>query len=168
MANDTRTDVPVTSSKSTPRRAAAAREPFEGLERIFDQLVPRSWISPLLRWERPFPDSPSIEARIPRVDVIDRENEVVVKAEVAGMKKEDLRISLAGNLLTIRGETRSEEKEEKGEYYRCEIQQGAFSRTVTLPAEVDGAKAQAQMQDGMIEITLPKVEQARKQDIQIQ
>ncbi|MGZ5170799.1 MAG: Hsp20/alpha crystallin family protein, partial [Burkholderiales bacterium] len=85
-----------------------------------------------------------------------------------GVKKEDIHISLTGNLMTIKGETKHEQKEEKGDYYRCEIARGAFSRMVTLPADVDDTRAKAELHDGMLEITLPKMEQAKKRDVKIQ
>jgi HSP20 family protein len=107
------------------------------------------------------------EGRLPKLDVIDRDNEVVVKAEVPGVKKEDLEISVTGDLFTIKGQTRREEKEEKGDYYRSEVSQGSFSRTVTLPATVDEAGAKAQLKDGMLEVTLPKTEKSKKRAIKI-
>lgn len=60
--------------------------------------------------------------------------------------------------ITTKGERKAEQKEEKGDYYRCEISQGAYSRTVARPAEVDDAKVKATMKDGMLELTLPKRE----------
>jgi HSP20 family protein len=102
------------------------------------------------------------ELHAPELDVIDRDGEVFVTAEIPGVKKEDLQISLAGNMLTIKGETRSEEKEEKGEYYRCEISRGLFSRSVLLPTAVDDSKAKAEIRDDMLEITLPKADGAKK------
>ncbi|GIX28653.1 MAG: hypothetical protein KatS3mg123_2534 [Burkholderiales bacterium] len=84
------------------------------------------------------------------------------------MNKEDIEISLTGNVLTIKGETKREEKEEKGDYYRCEISRGAFSRTVSLPAEVDESKAKASLNDGVLEITLPKTETAKKRTIKVE
>jgi HSP20 family protein len=104
---------------------------------------------------------------MPKLDIIDRDDEVLVKAEVPGVAKEDIEISLTGNLITIKGETHKEEKEEKGDYYRCEISRGAFSRTATLPAEIDDSKAKAVMTDGVLEVTLPKVEKAKKRSIKV-
>jgi HSP20 family protein len=104
---------------------------------------------------------------VPSVDIIDREGEIVVKVEVPGVKKEDIHISLTGNVMMIKGETRREEKEEKGDYYRCEISRGAFTRMVTLPAEVDDTKAKAELRDGVLEVTLPKLAQEKKRDITI-
>ena len=92
---------------------------------------------------------------------------MTLRAELPGFRKEDVEISVSGNLLTISGETGSEEKEEKGEYYRSEISRGAFSRTLALPVEVDESKAKASMKDGMLELTLPKIEKARRRTITI-
>jgi HSP20 family protein len=131
--------------------------PFDEFERFASQLLPQGWFHPL-RWERPL--LPELHA--PELDVIDRDGEVFVTAEIPGVKKEDLQISLAGNMLTIKGETRSEEKEEKGEYYRCEISRGLFSRSVLLPTAVDDSKAKAEIRDDMLEITLPKADGAKK------
>jgi len=142
--------------------------PFEDLERFFDPLAPRSWLRSM-RWPRALaPEMGEIELWTPRIDVIDLDDDVVVKAEMPCVKKEDIHVSLTGNLMTIKGETKREQKEEKGDYYRCEISRGTFSRMVTLPADVDDAKAKAELHDGMLEITLPKLEQAKKRDIKIQ
>lgn len=166
MTTQSKSEIPVKVSKLAEKMPARVVSPLEDIDRFFDQLLPRSWLQ---RWERPLlPEIPALEARMPRLDVIDRDNEVVIRAEVPGVNKEDIQISLSGNRMTIKGETRHEEKEEKGDYYRCEISRGAFARTVSLPADVDDAKAKAEMRDGMLEITLPKVEQARKRDIKIQ
>jgi HSP20 family protein len=71
-------------------------------------------------------------------------------------------------MLTLKGDMKAEEKEEKGDYYRCEITRGTFSRTLTLPAEVDEAKAKAAMKDGVLELTLPKVETSKRRRITIE
>jgi HSP20 family protein len=136
------------------------------MEHLFDDFLGRGWLRPL-RFERMPELSLAWEGRLPKLDVIDRDNEVVVRAEVPGVKKEDLEISVSGDLFTIKGQTKREEKEEKGDYYRCEVSQGMFSRTVTLPAMVDEAGAKAQLKDGMLEITLPKTEKSKKRAIKI-
>ena len=167
MATVEKTEIPVKTSKTGELLPARVLSPFEDFDRFFDQLMPRSWLRPM-RWERPLmPDMSALEMRLPKLDVIDRDDEVVVKAEIPGVKKEDIHISLTGNLMTIKGESKHEEKEEQGDYYRCEISRGSFSRSVVLPAEVNDAKATAEMRDGMLEITLPKLEQAKKRDIKI-
>jgi len=152
-------DVPV--SKGTLERMP---RPFFGdVDRMFDDLFGRR----LMRrfgLERPFAEA---ESFLPSVDVIDRDDEVVVRAAIPGYKKEDIEISVSDSMLTIKGETKTEEKEEKGDYYRCEISQGSFSRMVELPAPVDDAKAKATMKDGLLELTLPKIEKSKRHTISI-
>lgn len=84
-----------------------------------------------------------------------------------GVDKKDIDISVGEDSVTIKGETRKEEKEEKGDYYRCEISSGSFSRTVALPAAVDGAKATATFKDGVLELTLPKLKATKRHKISV-
>jgi HSP20 family protein len=153
-------EVTVSKGKGTLERMPRAT-PFGEVERLFDDFLGRHWLRPFA-WER-FPEMPAM----PCVDVIDRDDEVVVRAGVPGYKKEDIEISVSDSSLTIKGETKTEEKEEKGDYYRCEISRGAFTRTVELPAAVDDSKAKASMKDGMLELTLPKVEKSKRHTIAI-
>jgi HSP20 family protein len=154
-------DKEVTVSKGTLERLPRAGG-FGDVERLFDDFFGRRWLRPFA-WERTLAEMPSL----PSVDVIDRDNEIVVRAEVPGYKKEDIAVSASNSSLTIKGEMKREEKEEKGDYYRCEISRGAFSRTVGLPAEVDGDKAKAAMKDGVLELTLPKIEKSKRHSIAI-
>ena len=110
----------------TPTRAMS---PFEEMDRLMESFFPRQWLRPF-RWEMPSWSELGVplEMRTPRVDVIDRDNDIVVKAEIPGVKKEDLDVSMTDTTVTIKGSTSHEEKQEKGNYYRCEISRGAFSR----------------------------------------
>lgn len=108
------------------------------------------------------------EGRLPKVDIIDRESEIVVRAEVAGVDKKDLDVSVTDTTVTIKGSTRQESKEEKGDYYRCEISQGSFARTVALPGDVDSGKARASFKDGILELMLPKKEAAKRHSIKVE
>jgi len=139
-------------------------DPLDEVERWFDDLSSRRWLRPW-RWETRFPEAFTLS--MPKVDVVDRPNEVIVRAEVPGVEKKDINVSVSGNMLTIRGESKKEAKEEKGDYYRAELTRGAFSRTLALPAEVDDSKTKASMKDGMLELTLPKVEKAKRRNITI-
>lgn len=147
--------------------ATRAVSPFDEMDRIFDQFLRRGWMRP---WRADWPAFPELtvpEMKVPKVDVIDRENEVVVKAEVAGVEKKDLDISVSEDSVTIKGLTRHEENEEKGDYCRCEISRGSFSRTVALPATVDGEKARADFKNGLLTLTIPKVEKARRHSVKV-
>jgi HSP20 family protein len=142
--------------------------PFEDMERMFESLIPRGWMLPYA-WERPLLAEFGLthEGKMPRIDVIDRDAEILVRAEAPGARKEGLEVAITGNTVTIKGQTSHEEKEDKGEYYRCEISRGAFSRTVGLPAEVDAEKAVAEFKDGVLEIRLPKIEHDRRRVLKV-
>lgn len=139
--------------------------PFEEMDRMFERMFPRGWMRPF-RWE--WPELPGFEARIPRVDVIDRDSDILLRAEIPGVRKEDLDISVSDDSVTIKGSTAFEEKEERENFLRREITRGAFSRTVGLPATVDTEQAKAQFKEGMLELTLPKVEKAKRRKITVE
>ncbi len=142
--------------------------PFEEMERMFDNYFSRGWLRPFhFDWPS-FPKAVApFEGKTPSVDVIDRDSEIVVKAELPGVDKKDLDISVTRNTVTIKGTTSHEEKEEKGNYYRCEMSRGSYSRTLTLPAEVDETKSKAKFKDGVLELTLPKVNQSKRHSVKI-
>lgn len=153
-----------------PQRARAsgrAMSPLEEMDRLFENFLPRGWLRPF-RWEWPgWPERMQM-SRMPRVDVIDREDDILVRAEIPGVKKEDLDVSLTDDTVTIRGTSRREEEEEKGQYHRRELEYGEFSRTVTLPAAVDTGKCKATFKEGILEMTLPKAEGAKRRTIRIE
>jgi len=101
------------------------------------------------------------------LDIAENENEFVVKASLPGVKPEDVQITVHGNTLTIRGESRAEE-EKKGEHWHIrERRHGAFQRSVSLATPVDSDKAQAHYDNGVLTLTLPKSEAARPRQIKI-
>ena len=103
----------------------------------------------------------------PAFDVSETDKELIVKADVPGMDKEDINISLSDGLLTITGE-KKKEKEDKNENYHCvEMRYGKFSRTMRLPVEVDTEKVDATYKDGVLKITLPKSETVKPRKIKI-
>src|ERR1041385_3166851 len=95
---------------------------------------------------------------LPTVDLYEDRDRLVVKAELPGMKKEDIDISLEGEVLTLSGERKEEEVFDKAETYRSERFLGKFQRTLTLPMSVDASKVQASYKDGILTVTLPKAE----------
>lgn len=158
------------NKKQELKKAQTTRavSPFEEMEQLFDQYLRGGWLRP---WRADWPafrEAVLPELRFPKVDVVDREDTVVIKAEVPGVDKKDLDISVSDDSVTIKGTTSHEEKEEDGEFYRCEISRGSFSRTVALPAAVDGAKAKADFRDGMLELTLPKVAKAKRHSVKVE
>lgn len=109
------------------------------------------------------------EGRMPKVDMVDRESEYVIRAELPGVNKDDIEVTLTENTVTIEATTSHEEKEEKeeGKYYRREISRGDFRRTLTLPCTVDDVKASASFTDGVLELTLPKTEKTAGKKVKV-
>ena len=103
----------------------------------------------------------------PAFDVSETENELIVKAEVPGMDKKDIKINLSDGLLTITGEKHHEKKQESEKYHCFERRYGKFSRTMRLPSEVDNEKVDAVYKDGVLTITLPKSEAVKPKQIEI-
>lgn len=170
-------EVPVSHKSAEPRKVGSERmmTSFADMEKMFERmrdgfLGAPGWMRPS-HWEWPrwaeMTKALPFGGRWPQVDVIDRENEVLIKAEVPGVDKKDLEVTVTDDTVTIRGEKKREEKEEKTDYYRCEIERGEFVRTLTLPAGVDGAKAKATFKDGMLELSLPKTGKVKRHSVAI-
>jgi len=153
------------------KRPGTARglTPWEEMDRAFDSLLHRGWLRP---FHEMFPDwtmsDRDFDLRMPRVDILDNESEILVRAELPGVDKKDLDVNLSGQMLTIKGETKHEKKEEKGEYFRSEITSGSFSRTVQLPVEVDEKTVKAKFDNGMLEVRLAKTRETEKQKIAVE
>jgi HSP20 family protein len=107
---------------------------------------------------------PEIEEVSPSVDVFEERDEVVVKAELPGMSKEDIDVKVTDDVVTISGEKKKEEKIEKKNYYRIERSYGSFTRSFRLPTEVQTEKASAKFKEGVLEIRIPKTEEAKKKE----
>ena len=109
---------------------------------------------------KPFPETPA-------VDIAEQENEYEVKVELPGVSKEDVKISLESNILTIKGEKKEEKEEKKTNLHRVERSYGMFQRSFTLPTTVKSDKIDATFSDGVLTITLPKVEEAKPKQIEV-
>ena len=104
---------------------------------------------------------------LPAIDMMENEKEIILHAATPGIKPQDIKLEVEGKMLILSGESREETKNTSKNYHSREIRQGSFYRQVTLPAEVDGDKAQARYEDGILKVTLPKVEQSKRHEIQI-
>ena len=104
----------------------------------------------------------------PRVDVTEDNSNLYVHAEIPGVEKNEIKINLVGDILTISGEKKSEQKDESKNYYRIERNYGSFSRSFTLPAEVKTDSINADYNNGILKITLPKTEEAKIVERQIE
>jgi HSP20 family protein len=166
-AKESKVSVDIEKAPAPAKAKAVTRfDEFEqDIERMFDNFMSRNWM-------RPFRDFPNLRTnlelpRSPRVDLVDRDNEVAVRAELPGVDKKDVHVSLTDRTITISASTRKEEKEEKGEYYRREISTGEVSRTLSLPNEVDGTKATAEFKDGILEVVIPKIAKAKRVKVEV-
>ena len=103
----------------------------------------------------------------PAIDVVDRKDEIVLRADLPGLTEKDVELTLQDGNLTIRGE-RKEEKEEKDDnYYCCERTYGSFSRSLAVPASVDAEKINATFKNGVLEVHLPKTRESTGKKVEI-
>ncbi|MGD2137588.1 MAG: Hsp20/alpha crystallin family protein [Gammaproteobacteria bacterium] len=151
------------------RPGGAMAGPWDEMERLFGDFFRRGWLRPFdMEWPRQFELAAPFEGRTPRVDMLDREAEVVVRAELPGVGKDELDVTVSGHSVTIRAETKHEKKKEEEKYYRHEMSRGEFQRTLALPVTVDESKARATFSDGVLELTLPKMEKARQRKVKVE
>jgi len=104
---------------------------------------------------------------MPAIDVVEREGEFLVKAELPGIDAKDIDITVVGEALRIRGEKKFEKEEKKENYYATERSYGSFLRTIPLGVEVDADKIEAKLVKGVLEVTIPKVAAAKAKKIEI-
>jgi len=107
------------------------------------------------------------ETAMPALDIYQTPNEVVVKASLPGVKPEDVSIDITGETLTIKGESKAEQEVKKEDYLYQERRYGIFSRSVALPSGLKTDKAEAAMENGVLTLTIPKVEEAKPKRISI-
>lgn len=139
-------------------------EPFRDLVTLreaMDRLFEESFVRPQTGWLA------QTEAGALAVDMYETEDAVVVKSAIPGIKPEDIDISLTGDTLTIKGETKFEEEVNEENYVRREMRYGSFSRTLSVPASVVTDEAEAEFENGVLTLTLPKAEEVKPKAIQI-
>ena len=104
----------------------------------------------------------------PAVDIFEKDGNIVLKAELPGVNSKEVDIRVENNVLTLRGERKLEQEIKKENVHRVERTYGAFSRSFTLPSVVDTEKIKAEFKDGVLTVTLPKREEAKPKQIQVQ
>lgn len=104
---------------------------------------------------------------MPAVDLVEKDDEYVAKVELPGVHKDDVKITLQDNILTIRGEKKEEKETKNSNYHRLERSYGSFQRSFTLPTSVRQDKVEAEYRDGVLTITLPKAEEAKRKQIEV-
>jgi HSP20 family protein len=114
-----------------------------------------------------WPESPWFGAAGVPTDVVEENDKFIITAELPGLKKEDIDISVEGNTLCICGERKQEQEETKADYYQMERAYGRFQREIALPQSVDPNKVSAEYKHGVLKITVPKTDQAKRKSIEI-
>ena len=140
------------------RGSRGAVSPFAQMDRLFDEMFKRPFFS---LWSPHMTGESSERLYVP-VDIFEDGESVIVKAEIPGLRKEDLNVQLTPDSITISGEKTTQNKVQEGNYYRCETSSGSFSRTCQLPVETLSDKARATFKDGILEVRIPKSEEAAK------
>lgn len=125
------------------------------MDRVFDEFMP-------MRWRAAEP----VDLTFP-IDLWETDDRVMVRAALPGVKPEEIDVSVSEGVLTIKGEHKEERKEEKESYYHREIRYGAFSRSIQLPCRVDHERAEAEFENGVLTISLPKAEEVRPKTIKV-
>jgi len=141
---------------------------LEEVDRIFDEYFNRNMLRSLRPnftrihdlWE-------TYEMRSPSMDVIDREKDILIRAELPGVDKKDLDISVSDNLLVVKGTSNYESSTEKNEYYNSEIKKGTFSRSLNLQSNIDSTKIKASLNNGLLELTIPKISKTKRKTIKV-
>ena len=109
----------------------------------------------------------ALTAWSPAVDITEHQNEYLVKMELPGVSKDDVKISIQDNLLSVHGEKKQEKELKDAKVHRMERSWGSFDRTFTLPSSVKADGIDAVYKDGILSITLPKAEEARRKQIEV-
>ena len=130
------------------RTDAALSSTFPNVPRIFDEFF-RDWPFHALDFDR-------TETWRPAVDVLEKDGNLVLRAEVPGVSEKDIELKLEGNVLTLQGERKQEAENDNGNYYRKETSYGKFSRSFTLPDTVDIDKIKAEYRNGVLTVTIPQ------------
>jgi HSP20 family protein len=169
--------LPIKQEKTTPaaRRTPSLWHPFdtlrEEMDRIFDEFTRGFGPFPLSR--RAFDVEPlvrretSVGVSAPLVDVVEKEKEYQISAELPGLDEKDIEVSVADDLLTIKGEKKEEKEERARSYYVSERRYGAFQRGFQLPSGIDAEKIEAHFQKGVLTLTLPKTPEAQTKEKKI-
>ncbi len=155
------------SKELVKTESTGALTPFEEMEQEMERWFDEVFRRPFSLFGRPWWPRlrfPEMEEVSPSVDIYKDGNNIVVKAELPGMTKKDLDVTLTEDTITISGEKKKEEKVEEKDYYRYERSEGSFCRTFRLPEEVQTDKAKAKFKDGVLEIRIPMTEEAKKRE----
>lgn len=163
--------LPFRKDKNVPvKRNGGVHQPMDAVFREMNRMMERffddPWSLPSMREDSWFGDF-SPERFIPSIDISDHKKYLKITAEMPGMDRDDVEISIQDGMLFLKGEKRAEEMTEEEGYYRTERSFGAFQRVIPLPDEVDAAQAEATFDKGVLTIKLPKTHSSNTKKIEI-
>lgn len=141
-------------------------DPFRDLRTLQDEMN-RLFTGSLSRSGSGQDDEIMRGAWAPSVDIFENKDQIVLEADLPGMKPEDVEISIENNVLTLHGERKFEKKDESDNFHRVERSYGSFTRSFTLPPTVTSENANAEFENGMLRLTLAKREEAKPRRIEI-
>ncbi len=158
-------------AKEKETKAIAPWRPFMDLSR-WEREMDRMMDDFFTRRMRPWWPERWLTARdeeivTPVVDVYEEKDDIVLKAELPGMDKNDIEVAISDSEVTLKGEKKKEEKVEQKDYYRCERSCGAFSRSVELPKDVQADKVKASFKNGILEVRIPQSKEAKAKEVKI-
>jgi HSP20 family protein len=138
----------------------------QSMEEFFEDFPPRRWMETFEPFGLKWPMGIDLDRSF-RVDILDREKELIVRAELPGVEKDDVEVTISGDRLMIEAEREFEEEDKHDTFYRHEVGFGKLMRTVSLPVEVDPEKVSAELKDGILEVSLPKVRAMDRHTIKV-
>ncbi len=154
--SDDKQDIPVKKSSDEKKNELQRfSSSFGEMEQMFEDFFQRHFFAPSWMPRLKFPEFADVTTS---VDMFEEENDLVIKAEIPGMKKDDISIDFSGDIVTISGEKKTEERTERKDYHRVERSFGSFSRKLRLPVDIQIDKTRASFKDGVLEIRMPKSE----------
>jgi HSP20 family protein len=162
MAKEEKKELSKVESTKAPSPFQDMEKRFQEMEKRFEDFFRRP--SSLMPSWMPRLKMPEVEEVVTAIDILTEGDDIVVKAELPGMKKEDIDVNLTKDTITISGEKKKEEKIEKKDYHSIERSYGSFKRSFSLPSEIQTDKASAKFKDGVLEIRIPKTEEAKKKE----
>jgi HSP20 family protein len=136
------------------------------MEEFFEDFPPRRWMETFEPFGRKWPMDIDYE-RAFRLDVIDRDKELLVRAELPGVEKDDVEVSISGDRLMIEAVREFEEVDDKEDFYRHELGYGKLMRTVVLPDAVDHENIHAELKEGILSVKLPKIRVAERHTVKV-
>ncbi len=136
------------------------------MEEFFEDFPPRRWMETFEPFGLKWPLGIGLERSF-RVDILDREKELIVRAELPGVEKDDVEVTISGDRLMIEADREYEEEEKKETFYRHELGYGELMRTIALPVKVDVEHIEAELKDGILKVVLPKLQAAERHTVEV-